>query len=218
MAGLRERKKRQTRLHISDTATGLFLERGFDAVTIAEIADASDVSVNTVYNYFPAKEELFFDRESRMVELPAGRVRERRLGESAAEALLRGLRDDVAERRPEVGLAEGYARFARVVQESPTLVARVMRMEDRTADCLADALRAEAGAGPDDHEPELIAAQLMTVQRAVFRTVGIATADGWSVAEMALLVLRKIDTAESLLSSRVRGYARRAAGGGAHGV
>ena len=52
--GLRERKKRQTRQHISDMATGLFLERGFDAVTIAEIAGAADVSVNTVYNYAAA--------------------------------------------------------------------------------------------------------------------------------------------------------------------
>ncbi len=60
--GLRERKKRQTRQHISDVATGLFLERGFDAVTIAEVAEAADVSVNTVYNYFPAKEDLFLDR------------------------------------------------------------------------------------------------------------------------------------------------------------
>ncbi|MEV6184397.1 helix-turn-helix domain-containing protein, partial [Streptomyces sp. NPDC052015] len=50
--GLRERKKRQARQHISDVATGLFLERGFDEVTIAEIAEAADVSVNTVYNYF----------------------------------------------------------------------------------------------------------------------------------------------------------------------
>lgn len=60
--GLRERKKRQTKQRISDIATGLFLERGFTAVTVAEIAEAADVSVNTVYNYFPAKEDLFLDR------------------------------------------------------------------------------------------------------------------------------------------------------------
>ncbi|BBJ40169.1 hypothetical protein SSPO_028870 [Streptomyces antimycoticus] len=39
-------------------ATGLFLERGFDRVTVAEVAAAAEVSVNTVYNYFPAKEDL----------------------------------------------------------------------------------------------------------------------------------------------------------------
>ena len=55
--GLRERKKRQTRQYISDVATGLFMERGFDAVTVAEVADAADVSVNTVYNYFSTKEK-----------------------------------------------------------------------------------------------------------------------------------------------------------------
>lgn len=60
--GLRERKKRETKQRISDIATGLFLEHGFVTVTIAEIADAADVSVNTVYNYFPAKEDLFLDR------------------------------------------------------------------------------------------------------------------------------------------------------------
>ena len=65
--GRRERKKRETRTRISDIATGLFLARGFDAVTIAEIAEAADVSVNTVYNYFPAKEDLFFDREDNKI-------------------------------------------------------------------------------------------------------------------------------------------------------
>jgi AcrR family transcriptional regulator len=53
--GLRERKKRQTRLAISDVAMGLFAERGFDRVTVADVAKAADVSVNTVFNYFPTK-------------------------------------------------------------------------------------------------------------------------------------------------------------------
>ena len=93
--GLRERKKRQTRQHISDMATGLFLERGFDAVTIAEIADAADVSVNTVYNYFPAKEDLFLDRSKGIVERLSRFVRGRDIGESAADAVLRELREQV---------------------------------------------------------------------------------------------------------------------------
>src|SRR3954447_18223229 len=63
MNGLRERKKAATRQAISDVATGLFEARGFEAVTVAEIARAADVSAKTVFNYFPAKEDLFFDAE-----------------------------------------------------------------------------------------------------------------------------------------------------------
>ena len=61
--GLRERKKRLTRQLISDTATNMFLERGFDEVRISEIAAACDVSEKTIYNYFPTKESLVLDRE-----------------------------------------------------------------------------------------------------------------------------------------------------------
>jgi AcrR family transcriptional regulator len=61
--GLRERKKHATRQAISNIATGLFLERGFDEVTVAEIAEAANVAKMTVFNYFPRKEDLFFDRE-----------------------------------------------------------------------------------------------------------------------------------------------------------
>lgn len=78
--GLRERKKRQTRQYISDVATGLFIERGFDTVTVAEIADAANVSVNTVYNYFPAKEDLFFDRSAGLVDRMVRWVRGRNKG------------------------------------------------------------------------------------------------------------------------------------------
>jgi AcrR family transcriptional regulator len=63
MNGLRERKKAEMRQAISDVATRLFEARGFEAVTVAEIAAAADVSAKTVFNYFPAKEDLFFDAE-----------------------------------------------------------------------------------------------------------------------------------------------------------
>ena len=60
--GLRERKRLRTRREISDVATRLFVERGFERVTLAEIAEAADVSVKTIFNHFGSKEELFFDR------------------------------------------------------------------------------------------------------------------------------------------------------------
>jgi AcrR family transcriptional regulator len=102
--GLRERKKRQTRQYISDVATGLFLERGFDVVTVAQVADAADVSVNTVYNYFPTKEDLFLDRSKGVVDRLSRWVRGREQGESAAAAVLRELRDEVEAVSPRVGL------------------------------------------------------------------------------------------------------------------
>ena len=64
--GLRERKKRMMRQLISDTATAMFLERGFEEVRVAEVAAACDVSEKTVYNYFPTKESLVLDREEPM--------------------------------------------------------------------------------------------------------------------------------------------------------
>lgn len=75
--GLRERKKRQAKQRISDMATGLFLQHGFVTVTVAEIADLADVSVNTVYNYFPAKEDLFLDRMKSVTQRVARYVRAR---------------------------------------------------------------------------------------------------------------------------------------------
>src|SRR5712672_3397034 len=60
--GLRERKKRLMRQHLSDTATQMFMERGFDAVRVAEVAEACGVSEKTVFNYFPTKESLILDR------------------------------------------------------------------------------------------------------------------------------------------------------------
>lgn len=78
--GLRERKKRETKQRISDIATGLFLERGFAHVTVADVAEAADVSVNTVYNYFPAKEDLFLDRMDGVTQRLARMIRGRDRG------------------------------------------------------------------------------------------------------------------------------------------
>ena len=75
--GLRERKKRQVRQRISNVATAMFLTHGFDNVTVAEIAAASEVSEQTVFNYFTTKESMFFDRSEPMITALADAVRER---------------------------------------------------------------------------------------------------------------------------------------------
>ncbi|WP_052848106.1 TetR/AcrR family transcriptional regulator [Streptomyces avicenniae] len=211
MTGLRERKKQQTRQHLSDVATGLFLERGFDVVTVAEIAEAADVSVNTVYNYFPAKEDLFLDREDEQVERPSLRVRGRAPGESAAEAILRAARADIETRQPWVGLTGGYDRFMRVLFGSPTLMSRLQRMHHRMCDRLTETLREEAGAAPDDPTPKLVAGILMWLVNSVYRIAGEGALAGTPVDEIAARMLRELDVAESLLAPTARDYARRPA-------
>ncbi|MES4905614.1 MULTISPECIES: TetR/AcrR family transcriptional regulator [unclassified Streptomyces] len=205
--GHRERKKRQVKQRISDMATGLFLEHGFDAVTIAAVAEVADVSVNTVYNYFPAKEDLFFDREDEVVERPSQLVRERAAGVPAARALLDQLRRDIAERNPYAGMEPGFPRFMKVVMDSPTLMARLLRMQGRTVDRLAATLREETAAAADDPTPEFIAHQLVGMQNAVHRSIGRAQAAGRTPEQISVELLRQIDVMESLLSDRVLNYA-----------
>lgn len=210
--GLRERKKRQTRQYISDVATGLFLERGFDAVTIAEIAEAADVSVNTVYNYFPAKEDLFFDRSKGMIDRLSRFVRARSVGESAAAAVLRELREEVESVSPKVGLMEGYARFMKVVRESATLQARLWRVQREQFDDLEATLRQETGAADDDPLPVLMAGQIGWVHQILMATIGQEMIAGRKPEVVSREALVLLDEMEELLSERVLNYAVRAAG------
>ncbi|MFI1968840.1 TetR family transcriptional regulator [Streptomyces cinnamoneus] len=203
--GLRERKKRQTRQHLSDVATGLFLERGFDAVTIAEVAAAADVSVNTVYNYFPAKEDLFLDREDDAVGWLAAVVRGRPAGESAARAVLRALRAETVAVSPRLGLVDGYDRFMRVIGESQALRSRVLDMRRRATEALTAVLAQERG--DDDLLPELVASQLGWIQSHVVEFVQRELTAGRSAAETSRAVLVLLDEIEDLLSEKLLAYA-----------
>ncbi|WP_369233232.1 TetR/AcrR family transcriptional regulator [Streptomyces sp. R21] len=210
--GLRERKKRQTRQYISDVATGLFLERGFDAVTIAEIAEAADVSVNTVYNYFPAKEDLFLDRSRGVIDRLARWVRGRAKGESAAAAVLREIREEAEAVSPRIGLMEGYARFMHVIHEAPALRSRLWAIGQEVVDNLEEALREETGAPADDPMPTLIAGQINWVHQTVMATIGREMMAGREPGEVSREVLVLLDDMEGLLSEKVLNYAVRDAG------
>jgi AcrR family transcriptional regulator len=210
--GLRERKKRQTRQYISDVATGLFLERGFDAVTVAEVGDAANVSVNTVYNYFPTKEDLFLDRSRGVVDRLARWVRGREEGESAAVAVLRELRDEVEAVSPRVGLMDGYARFMRVIHEAPALRSRLWAIGQEVLDNLEEVLREETGASADDPLPGLIAGQINWVHQTVMAVIGREMMAGRNPGEVSREVLLLLDDMEELLSEKVLNYAVRDAG------
>lgn len=92
--GLRELKKRETRQRISNVATEMFLARGFETVTVTEIAAAAGVSEKTVYNYFPTKESLVLDQLEGQIERLVGAVRDRAHGVSPSSALVAALRED----------------------------------------------------------------------------------------------------------------------------
>lgn len=151
-AGLRELKKQQTRQAISDTATRLFLERGFEAVTIAEIAAAAQVAKMTVTNYFPRKEDLALDYHEPFTAALAHTVAGRQEGESALAALRREYLAAVERHDPAIGFTG--PEFARMIADSPALTARLRELHDQReealADVLAGALAADSAAEPAD--------------------------------------------------------------------
>ncbi|MDQ0751327.1 AcrR family transcriptional regulator [Streptomyces africanus] len=210
--GLRERKKRETRQRISDIATGLFLEHGFVTVTIADVAEAADVSVNTVYNYFPAKEDLFFDRSQGVVDRLSRWVRGRDAGESAARAVLRELRAEIEAVSPRMGLVEGYDRFMRCIEEAPPLRSRLWSIQQEVQDNLEATLREETAAGDGDPLPGLIAGQICWVHGTVFVAIGREMTKGRNPDEVSREVLVLLDDMEELLSGKVLNYAVRGAG------
>ncbi|MFF5041805.1 TetR/AcrR family transcriptional regulator [Streptomyces nigra] len=207
--GLRERKKRETRQRISDIATGLFLEHGFVTVTMADVAEAADVSVNTVYNYFPAKEDLFFDRSAGVVDQLSRWVRARPEGESAARAVLRELRADVEAVSPRIGLMEGYDRFMRCIHEAPPLRSRLWSLQQEIHDDLETTLREDTGADAGDPLPGLIAGQLAWIHHTVFTAVGREMLKGRKSGEVSRETLVLLDDIEELLSEKVLNYAVR---------
>jgi AcrR family transcriptional regulator len=137
--GRRERKKQQTRQLISDVATGLFMERGFDHVTVAEVAKAADVAVQTVFNHFPTKEDLLFDEDAWWLG-PVRAIREADPGTGVVEVLEQYYLDELRMRLRSEHLVTWKA-FARTIEESPALLARRRKNADEMEVLMVQALR-----------------------------------------------------------------------------
>ncbi|MFF7022831.1 TetR family transcriptional regulator [Streptomyces klenkii] len=167
---LRERKKRQTRQRISAVATRLFAARSFDKVTVAEVAEAAEVSTMTVFNHFARKEDLYLDRIPEALDLFTGAVRERRRGETAAAPVRRLFLELADARHPLGGLGDTFPAFWRVILDSPALRARVREGIEELEDALAQAVAETTGAGPGDPLPRLTAALTVTAYRTVVAT------------------------------------------------
>ena len=142
--GRRERKKAATRKNISDVATRMFLERGFDSVSIREVADAADVSPTTVFAHFPQKEALVFDEDDEQRDRLVGAVRDRAAGTSINRAIHDFYAREIGTNLDEHG--EDVSRmFLRFLNETPALRDYAAKMWLRHEDALAAAIADELG-------------------------------------------------------------------------
>jgi AcrR family transcriptional regulator len=161
--GLRERKKLMTRGAILDAAQSMFAERGFDHVTVAEIADAVNISPKTVFVYFSAKEDLVFDGEAEMRDRIVARIRGRAPGETPLDAMGGLLRELLASYDPPA--VTGLDRLRRTVGDSAVLKARMRLMWEHFEEAVAAVLAEEVGEDPHAPRPRVAAAQLVLVFR-----------------------------------------------------
>ncbi|MBK1884146.1 TetR/AcrR family transcriptional regulator [Luteolibacter pohnpeiensis] len=138
MGQLRERKKQETRQRISDVATRLFFEHGFDAVTVDEIAIAANVSKMTVFNYFSRKEELILDREGDLKLLPFLQALSNRPdAQSPFDTIRTLLQEMFDEKHPLCYINSRTATWWRFVSASPALRSRLRELAEEAAEALA---------------------------------------------------------------------------------
>jgi AcrR family transcriptional regulator len=154
--GLRERKKQRTRETIASVALDLFAERGYHATTLADIAEAADVSTRTIFSYYPSKEDILFSDFPELKEALAGALAERPAGKDALETV----RDFILS--VDHGEAdERHRRWDRIIASDETLRshkrARLAEIEALVAAAIADDL----DAGEGDLRPQLVAASLI---------------------------------------------------------
>lgn len=158
--GLRSLKKTETRQMISNVATQLFVERGFENVSVDEIARVAGVSRKTVFNYFPRKEDLVFDREEELRALVATALGAR--GNRAPVGVFQDLMRALAENQhPLFRMSEQPVQFWRTVKESPGLTTWARALQVVLANDLAEMFCDAVERPRDDPEARLAAAMLI---------------------------------------------------------
>jgi len=204
--GLRERKKRQMRRLISDTATLLFLEHGFDEVRVSQVADACGVSEKTVFNYFPTKESLVIDPEEdvaaevrrALAPDPGGRsLVDGAVGvvvDSVRQLFARLEEEDVGEK--EVALVR---RLIEMVDDTPALHAAQRDLMDRMVQVAAQALAERAGVSPEDPEPQAAATALVGLWSVAVRATRRYTSETLQPARACDAVVAEVRRAGRLI-------------------
>ncbi|MNR75545.1 HTH-type transcriptional regulator AcrR [compost metagenome] len=209
MEGRRERKKRQTREMIAKTALRLFAERGYDEVTVAEVAAAADVAVTTVFNYFKTKEDLFFGAFTPPTEILATRLHARSPGVGPAEvvqALLLEALDHMAQGTGE----EHHCRIQAALAMSPALQVQAMhRFRARRLSSLDEVAAALTAPEPPDTFAHLVATQLLGLMDGAMREAKHRSQAGGFQAESTGTLRTAIERACLGLARGLENYGRR---------
>lgn len=164
----RSRKRFATRRSIAQAADRLFRERGFEHVTVDEIAAAADVGRMTVFNHFPRKEDMFFDRDEEGREILREALRQPEPGVSPIETLRRLAHRLIAEKAPFAQFSDESQGFVETVERSDTLKARARAIRDELADLVAVAMAEGAGRDAGDPAAHLAAGLLMATWTVAF--------------------------------------------------
>jgi AcrR family transcriptional regulator len=203
---LRERQKQQTREEIARAAMELFLARGFDAVTVAQVADAAGVSEKTVFNYFPAKEDLVFpDGEQRWMAL-LDKIGNRPPGTSLVEPFRMATHeflDQVAK-----GRVDEITARPRLVMGSQALRDRLFVWWEQEAALLAPIIAEEVGGDSAHIVPAVVARTLAWTHRITFRAAFTRLIAGEDQRKVARDLRKQADEAYDLLEAGLRDYGR----------
>jgi AcrR family transcriptional regulator len=206
--GARERKRQETRARIVDAAADLFAERGFEAVSVMEIARRAGVVEKTVFNHFPVKEGLVFDADPPMRAALLNAVRRRPAGESVSAAAGSFVVTAVGMLgAPEA--ADGLARMAEVIRGSRTLQAREREILGELTEALAALIAEETGARPGQLEPWLTANAVLGLYAALLELARDRVLAGVSGQELSAELRRQGQRGLALLQFGLAGYAKR---------
>ncbi|MFD8982550.1 TetR/AcrR family transcriptional regulator [Streptomyces sp. NPDC059564] len=197
--GLRESKKLRTRRQLAATALELFLERGFDAVSVADVAAAAEVSKPTLFRYFPSKEDLVLDRFADHQDEAARIVRDREAGRTPVRALREHFLAALAERDPITGLCDhpNVLAFQGLLYSTESLGSRLAHYTAREVELLAAVLEGESVA---PLTARLAALHLVTVRRELGRENYRRISAGQSADEAYPAAVTDADTAFALLA------------------
>jgi AcrR family transcriptional regulator len=214
--GLRERKKSLLRRRLSDTATQMFLARGYEAVRIVEIAAACDVSEKTVYNYFPTKESLVLDRWEATEQALRARLSEPGLHPvDAAQSILadelRALTSWLDAESDAAAAIESVRRFGDLIAATPALRAYNDETIRRLTTLAASLLAERAGQAADDPEPQIAAAALLGLWGVHFTALRKCLGGARTPGEICEAVTAEVDAAARLIRAGLDSYPRGAA-------